>query len=167
MSWSNLLEENLSIAKAADLFGDRWSLMVLAGCFSGVCRFNQFESFLGINRNLLSARLDKLVDAGILEKHLYNESPQRYEYQLTDIAYELRPIILGLTAWAERHYTKENAPFAMVHKECEQKVEIVTYCKTCDVHVHNDDVATKINACAGTEVLRIFESMPLASKILK
>ena len=82
------------------------------------------ESFLGINRNLLSSRLDKLVETGLLERHLYNESPQRYEYQLTEIAGELRPIIIGLAAWAERHYTKENAPFTIVHKECEQSVEI-------------------------------------------
>jgi len=167
MSWSNLLKENVSIAKAADLVGDRWSLMVLAGCFSGVCRFNQFENFLGINRNLLSDRLDKLVTAGLLEKYLYNESPQRYEYQLTDIAHELRPIIIGLAAWAERHYTKKNAPFTAVHKQCEQKVEIAIHCTTCDIHVHNDDVATKINARAGAEALRIFESMSSTSKILK
>lgn len=165
MSWSDLLKENSSIAKAVDLVGDRWSLMMLAGCFSGVCRFNQFEYFLGINRNLLSARLDKLVDSGLLERRLYNESPQRYEYQLTEIASELRPIIIGLAAWAERHYTQEDSPFTIVHKECKQKVEIATYCKACDSHVHNADVATKVNSCAGPEALRLFASMAPTSKI--
>ncbi len=166
MAWPDLLKENSSIAKAVDLVGDRWSLMVLAGCFSGVCRFNQMESYLGINRNLLSSRLDKLVEMGLLERHLYNENPQRYEYRLTEIAGELHPIIVGLAAWAERHYTKENAPFTIVHKGCEQRVEIVTHCKTCDVHVLNDEVATRVNPCAGSETLRLFESMSTASKIV-
>ena len=165
MSWADLLKENSSIAKAIDLVGDRWSLMVLSGCFSGVCRFNQFESFLGINRNLLSARLEKLVDAGLLERHLYNKNPQRYEYQLTDIARELRPIVTGLAAWAERHYTKDDAPFTIVHKKCKQRVEVAIHCDTCDVHVLNDDLATKINPCAGAEALRLFDSMSPTSKV--
>ncbi|PHS76586.1 MAG: hypothetical protein COB56_06295 [Robiginitomaculum sp.] len=166
MSWSSLLKDNSSMAKAVDLVGDRWSLMVLSGCFSGVCRFNQFESFLGINRNLLSARLDKLVDAGLLVRHLYNASPPRYEYQLTNIAQDLRPIIVGLSAWAECHFTKTDAPLTVVHKKCEQKVEVIIRCKSCEIQVSNDDVATKLNPCAGPEALRLFESMSPTSKII-
>lgn len=165
MSWADLLKEKSSLATAIDLVGDRWSLMVLSGCFSGVCRFNQFESFLGINRNLLSSRLDKLVESGLLVRHLYNESPRRYEYQLTDISRELRPIIVGLATWGERNFTKEDAPFAIVHKECEQKIEVVINCPDCDKHVCSDDIATKINPIAGPEALRLFENMSSTAKI--
>ena len=166
MSWSDLLKDKSSLATAIDLVGDRWSLMMLSGCFSGVCRFNQFESFLGINRNLLSSRLDKLVENGLLERHLYNESPKRYEYQLTDISRELRPVITGLTTWAERNFTKEDAPFAIVHKDCEQKVEVVIHCKECGINVGSDDIATKINPGAGPEATRLFENMSPTAKII-
>lgn len=165
MGWSELLEDNSSLATAIDLVGDRWSLLLLAGCFSGVCRFNQFESFLGINRNLLSARLDKLVEAGLLVRHLYNESPQRYEYQLTDASRELRPIIIGLRTWAERNFTKENAPFSVVHKDCGHKVNVEIHCPKCRTHVGSDEVATKINPGAGPEALRLFENMSSTAKI--
>ena len=166
MSWTDLLNDKSSIAKAVDLVGDRWSLMLLAGCFSGVCRFNQFESFLGINRNLLSSRLGKLVENGLLKRHLYNESPKRYEYQLTDISRELRPIIAGLATWAERNFTQEDTPFAIVHRACEEKIEVVIHCAECDMHVHNDEIATKINPGAGPEALRLFENMSPTAKIV-
>lgn len=165
MGWSDLLKDKSSLATAVDLVGDRWSLMLISGCFSGVCRFNQFESFLGINRNLLSARLDKLVKSGLLERHLYNENPKRYEYQLTDISRELRPVIIGLATWAERNYTKEDAPFSIVHIECKNKVEVVIHCKECGTHVGTDKIATKINPGAGPEAMRLFENMSATAKI--
>jgi len=146
MSWADLLNENSSIAKAADLIGDRWSLMVLSGCFSGICKFNQFQNSLRISRSLLSDRLEKLVNSGLLKRHLYNENPQRYEYQLTEISRELLPIIIGLEAWADRHCSQEGAPFTTVHNKCSHRVEAAIYCEAYDVY--NDNVAPKINPCA-------------------
>ncbi len=165
MGWPDLLEDKSSLAIAIDLVGDKWSLLLLAGCFSGICRFNQFESFLGINRNLLSSRLDKLVDNGLLERHLYNESPKRYEYQLTDVSTELRPVIVGLARWAERNFTKESAPFAIVHKECEEKIDVVIHCPECDKHLPSENVVTKLNPSAGPEARRLFENMASTAKI--
>ncbi|MCF6220792.1 MAG: helix-turn-helix transcriptional regulator [Robiginitomaculum sp.] len=166
MGWSDLLKDKSSLATAVNLVGDRWSLLLLSGCFFGICRFNQFESFLGINRNLLSSRLDKLVESGLLVRHLYNENPKRYEYQLTDISRELRPIITGLATWGERNFTKEDAPFAIVHKVCEHKIDVVIHCAECGTHVGNDDIATKINPGAGPEAIRLFENMSATAKII-
>jgi len=165
MSWGKLLEEKAALATAIELVGDKWSLLILSGCYSGVCRFNQFESFLGINRNLLSARLEKLIDAGLLSRHQYHEKPPRFEYQLTDIAQDLRPVIVGLAAWGERHYSKDDAPFSIVHKKCEHRVGVTIHCPHCNVHVLNDDVATRINANASNESIRVYENMASTAKI--
>ncbi len=165
MAWSELLADKSALAVAIDLVGDRWSLMLLSGCFSGICRFNQFESFLGINRNLLSTRLDKLVESGLLVRHQYNDKPKRYEYQLTDISRDLRPVIVGLAAWGERHFSKEEAPFTVVHKECGARVEVTVYCPECEKKVISDEIATRINPGAGIEALRLFKNMSTNAKI--
>ena len=165
MAWSELLEDKSALATAIDLVGDRWSLMILSGCFSGVCRFNQFESFLGINRNLLSARLDKLTDAGLLIRHQYSEKPPRFEYQLTEIARELRPVIVGLAAWGEKHFSKDEAPFTVVHKTCGTRVEVSIHCPKCETLLSCDDVANRINLGAGPEARRLFENMSETAKI--
>ena len=165
MTWAGLLEEKSSLAIAIDLVGERWALLLLSGCFVGVSRFNQFERYLGINRNLLSSRLEKLVKAGLLTKHLYSEHPKRYEYRLTDIAEELRPIIIGLATWAERNFTRADAPFSLLHRQCEHSVEMVVYCKTCDEHVPNRDIVNSLNEGAGPESTRLFNEMVPAVKI--
>ncbi len=67
--------------------GERWSLLVLREAFFGVRRFDQFQRNLGIARNILAARLHTLVSHGILERRLYQERPERYEYRLTQRAW--------------------------------------------------------------------------------
>ncbi len=159
MGWTELLEEKSSLATALDLVGARWTLMLLSGCSSGMCKFNQIERFLGINRNLLSARLEKLADAGLLEKRLYHASPPRYEYKVTDISMELRPVIVGLAAWSTRHFTKEKAPFTNVHKECGGVVDILMKCHACTDTIESGDIYTRLNPGAGVEAAKLFERM--------
>ncbi|MBL4855278.1 MAG: helix-turn-helix transcriptional regulator [Robiginitomaculum sp.] len=159
MGWSDLLEEKSSLAMALDLVGDRWTLMLLSGCYSGMCKFNQMERFLGINRNLLSTRLEKLVEAGLLEKRLYNEFPPRYEYKITEISMELRPVIVGLGAWSARHFTKDKAPFTNVHKDCGGVVDILMKCENCDDAIYSVDIFTRLNPGAGVEAAKLFARM--------
>jgi len=159
MGWSDLLEEKSSLATALDLVGDRWTLMLLSGCYFGICKFNQIEQFLGINRNLLSTRLEKLVDAGLLEKQLYNEFPPRYEYKITDISAELRPVIVGLAAWGARHFTKGTAPFTNVHKDCGGVVDILMTCEDCHAHIESADIFTRLNPGAGVQAATLFTKM--------
>jgi DNA-binding HxlR family transcriptional regulator len=161
MSWEQLLEEKSSLATALDLVGDRWSMMILSGCLASVCRFNQFEQHLGINRNLLSKRLNKLIAAGLIEKHLYQEKPKRYEYTITSKALELRPVIVGLAAWGEKHFTKDQAPFTMIHDDCGGELNIQIQCNKCTNHVTNKDVSSRINPGAGKASMRVYTNLPL------
>src|SRR4051812_28146151 len=72
-----------SIARGLEVLGDRWTLLVIRDAFLGLKRFNEFEDELGIPRKVLTERLGRLVDEGVLERRLYQERPERYEYLLT------------------------------------------------------------------------------------
>ena len=88
------------MAQALDAIGERWALLILREAFYGKTRFNQFLDELGISRNILSARLNHLVDEGILEKRPAAETSHT-EYVLTDAGRALRTVILSLIHWGD------------------------------------------------------------------
>lgn len=91
------------MAQALELIGDGWNVLILREAFSGASRFDDFEQALGIATNTLTRRLKDLVAGGMLERRLYNERPVRYEYLLTPKARDLRPLMLVLLQWGNRH----------------------------------------------------------------
>lgn len=159
MSWSDLVEEKSSLAVALDIVGDKWSLMILSGCFTGVCRFNQFERYLGINRNLLSSRLDKMVKFGLIKRRPYQLNPPRYEYNITDVGKALRPVIVGLADWGEVNFTKEDAPLEIVHKGCGGHVRLQVVCQECDTVLKSMEVQTNLREGAGDVSKQVYAQM--------
>ena len=99
-----------SVARALEAIGDRWTMLVIRDAFVGVRRFDEFQERLGIARNVLTDRLSRLVDEGILEKHEYQERPQRFEYRLTPKGVDLFPVLVSLMKWGDRHAPEENGP---------------------------------------------------------
>lgn len=94
---------NCNLAKAIDVVGDRWTLLILRAALYGVRRFDDFHGELGAPRTVLSGRLKKLVSAGLLEKQSYKATGRRArtEYVLTASGLSLRPILIGLTQWGD------------------------------------------------------------------
>jgi DNA-binding HxlR family transcriptional regulator len=92
---------NCSLAQAVDVIGDRWTLLILRDAFFGARRFEQLQKNLGIARNILTMRLNKLVDEGILEKRPAEAG--RFEYVLTDKGLDLQPALIALTHWGDKH----------------------------------------------------------------
>ena len=95
--------QNCSIASALEILGERWTLLIVRDVFLGLHRFDQFQESLGIARNVLTERLNRLVDEGILERVRYSERPARFEYRLTAKGAELRVALLALMQWGDRH----------------------------------------------------------------
>ena len=85
------------------LVGDRWTLLILRDCFLGLSRFDQFAESTGATRHIVSDRLKRLVDAGILEKSAYSERPKRYEYVLTEKGQEFAPALIAFKDWGKKH----------------------------------------------------------------
>jgi DNA-binding HxlR family transcriptional regulator len=92
---------NCSLAQTLDVIGERWTLLILRDAFFGRKRFEEFQKSLGIARNILTARLNRLVDEGILEKRPAEAG--RFEYVLTPRGLELQPVLLAMTHWGDRH----------------------------------------------------------------
>lgn len=99
-----------SIARAVDLLGDSWTLLILRECFYGSRRFEQFVAHLGINRATLAGRLDRLVDAGLLTTERYSEHATRVEYHLTEMGRETLPVLATLMRWGDDWLADDDGP---------------------------------------------------------
>lgn len=91
------------VARALDLIGDRWSLLIIRDAFDGVRRFSDLQRSLGMARNILADRLHKLVEAGILETQAASDGSAYQEYVLTPRGERLFPVVVALRQWGERH----------------------------------------------------------------
>jgi DNA-binding HxlR family transcriptional regulator len=90
-----------SVAAALELIGDRWSLLVIRELVFGNSRFSELVRNIGAPRDRLAARLKTLVDAGIVERRQYSESPPRWDYHLTSAGWALRPVLQALRLWGD------------------------------------------------------------------
>src|SRR5918995_3853076 len=97
--------ENCSIAASLAVLGEKWTLLVLRDAFNGVRRFEDMYQRIGAPRQVLSARLARLVEEGLLRKVPYREPGQRQrdEYRLTRMGLDLYPALVALMQWGDRH----------------------------------------------------------------
>lgn len=102
------------IARSLERVGEWWSILILRDAFAGYTRFDEFLKSLGIAPNMLTRRLNALVDAGMLERHRYSERPPRHEYRLTERGLDFRPVLLSLIAFGNRHFAPEGASVVIV-----------------------------------------------------
>ena len=119
-----------SVAEALEVVGERWSLLALREIMLGERRFNQIAENTGASRDILAARLRKLVDAGVLEKVQYEAHPPRHEYRPTEAGRALQPILLSLAAWGD-NYVHEGEPPTLWRHTCGEVLEPVTVCAHC------------------------------------
>ena len=91
------------IARSLDVVGEKWSLLIVRELLLGNNRFAQIAAYTGAPRDILTARLRKLEDAGILERHRYSERPERFEYHLTGAGLGLAPVLTDLRHWGNEH----------------------------------------------------------------
>lgn len=96
-------DETCPVARSAYVVGDRWSLLIVRDAFDGMHRFGDFQRSLGVARNILSDRLRRLVDAGILETRPASDGTAYQEYVLTAKGESLFPVVVALRQWGERH----------------------------------------------------------------
>lgn len=129
-----------SIAKALEVVGERWSLLIVRDVMNGNRRFGELQQGLGVARNVLSARLQRLVEEDILERRPYQTSPERYEYFLTEKGLDLWPALVALLAWGDRHSPEPaGPPMLIIHKECGGEVNDRGICVSCGKVLHARD----------------------------
>lgn len=120
-----------SVARSVDLLGDWWTPLVLRDAMYGVRRFDDFERSLGLSRNVLSQRLGRLVDEGLLRKVAYQDRPVRYEYRLTDKGRDFFGVVAALMAWGDRWLAEEGPPINLRHTTCGHVTTATVVCSEC------------------------------------
>ncbi|MFC3501876.1 winged helix-turn-helix transcriptional regulator [Micromonospora krabiensis] len=123
--------ENCTIARAMEVLGERWTLVVLREVFNGVRRFDDMRVRTGIPRQVLTNRLATLVDQGVLRREPYREpgSRVRHEYRLTEKGLDLWPVLVAVLGWGDRYLADpEGSPLAVVHRDCGAPVDVVLRC---------------------------------------
>jgi DNA-binding HxlR family transcriptional regulator len=113
--------QNCSIARALEVVGERWTLLIVRDVFLGRRRFDELQASLGVARNVLTDRLNRLTDEGILERVLYNERPERYEYRLTAKGRDLNVALTALRQWGDT-YLSERPPMLLRRKSDQRPV---------------------------------------------
>lgn len=119
-----------SIAAALDVVGEKWSLLVVRELFLGCRRFSDIAVNTGAPRDILTSRLRRLEEVGVVTRRAYSEHPPRYEYVLTDAGKDLRPVILALKHWGDTHVMREQLPPVMEHS-CGHVFEPRMACAAC------------------------------------
>jgi DNA-binding HxlR family transcriptional regulator len=121
-----------SIARATDLFADAWTALIMRDVLAGVTRFDDLVNDLGISRKILTARLSRLVQEGVLVREQYQERPPREHYRATDKGQELYPVLLALMNWGDRWYSGPAGPPARIHHvTCGRDTTMVAACAHC------------------------------------
>ena len=110
MRRTSFADMNCSIARALDLIGEWWTLLIVREAFLGCQRFGEFEARLGIAPNVLRQRLGRLVEGGILQVTATSQSGKALAYRLTDKGRDLHPVIVALAQWGDQHAAAPEGP---------------------------------------------------------
>jgi DNA-binding HxlR family transcriptional regulator len=135
--------QNCSVAKSLELVGERWTMLVVREIFLGNRRFDEIAARLGIARNVLTARLGRLVEEGVLERVRYQERPERFEYRLTEKGIDLWPVIVSLVQFGDRYYAPDGPPMVLTHKGCGGAVDAHRTCDRCQARLTARDVVAQ------------------------
>ncbi|MBN2991140.1 helix-turn-helix transcriptional regulator [Pseudomonas cedrina subsp. fulgida] len=123
MQRKSLTRDECPIARSLERVGEWWSMLIMRDALQGLRRFDEFSRSLGIAPNMLTRRLNALVEAGMLERLAYSERPPRYEYVPTAKGEDLRMVLMALLAWGNRHYAGEGASVELVERETGKPVQ--------------------------------------------
>lgn len=139
--------QSCPIAGSLELIGERWTLLVVRDILLGHRRFGELQEELGIARNVLTNRLARLCDEGILERRQYQDNPPRCEYFLTEKGLDLWPVLMALRGWGERNAGYE-PNVDVLHKGCGGRITDRGHCSRCDEELSARDAGTVARAAA-------------------
>jgi DNA-binding HxlR family transcriptional regulator len=110
-------QESCSVARVLEIVGERWTWLIVRDAFLGLTRFDEFQQSLGIARNVLTDRLNRLVEEGVFERVLYNERPPRHEYRLTEKGADLFTALNALRQWGDQYLSE--APMRLLRRKAD------------------------------------------------
>lgn len=150
MLGSDYAAQNCSIARALEVVGERWTLLILRDLVTGTRRFDDLVASLGITRTVLARRLSHLVDEGVVERRRYQDRPARHEYLPTAKGAELLGVLALLLNWGDRHYPHpDGPPRLLLHRGCGGHVDDHLHCDRCGHPLRPGDIDPQPGPGAG------------------
>jgi len=143
MRRTSFADMNCSVAQSLEVVGEWWTPLILRDAFMGVRRFEQFQTRLGIARNVLASRLESLVEHGIFKEVQYQDRPVRFEYVLTSKGSELWTVLTMLRQWGDKWLAPDGAPVEAVHQTCGHVSHATLTCSACGETLKSTDVTLR------------------------
>ncbi len=135
-----------SIARSLEIVGEWWTLLIIRDAFFGVTRFEDFQERLGVARNILTKRLDTLVETGVMERCVYDERRDRADYVLTKMGRDLWPVLVTMRQWGDKWVTgRGKEPIELLHTSCGSRTTAHLVCDRCGRRLN----AREVRAVAG------------------
>lgn len=133
--------QHCALARALELVGERWTMLILRDAFYGVRRYSDFHSHVGAPRAVLAERLQALTEAGVFDKRKYQDAPPRFEYVLTEAGERLWPTVYSLLRWGDEFLPSESGVRRVyAHADCGEPLDPVGMCPACGVVVPPRDI---------------------------
>jgi DNA-binding HxlR family transcriptional regulator len=132
--------QDCALARALEVVGERWTLLIVRDAFFGVRRFNDFQAHLDIPKAVLADRLSGLAGAGILERRRDQAHSGRHVYELTAAGRDLWPALFALLMWGGRHRAPNSRLYQ--HATCGGGLDQTGWCEQCQVTPEPEDIQT-------------------------
>jgi DNA-binding HxlR family transcriptional regulator len=145
---------NCPIARSLERVGEWWSILILR---DGLTRFDEFQKSLNIAPNMLTRRLNGLVEEGLLEKRQYSERPPRHEYFLTERGRDFRPVMLALLAWGNKHFSPEGEAVIVADRATGERADPVLVDRASGRPITEEAFETRPGPAATGTTLERFE----------
>ncbi|MFZ6744457.1 winged helix-turn-helix transcriptional regulator [Undibacterium sp. JH2W] len=141
MERSSFSDFSCSIARTLEVIGEWWTLLILRDLFLGFERFDDIQRNLGVASNILTARLKKMMEQGIVERKSDTQDKRVWRYSLTQQGRDLYPVLLALTAWGDKWRTAEGQqPLLIRHQQCGHITSVIPACVVCKEELKLDDL---------------------------
>jgi DNA-binding HxlR family transcriptional regulator len=140
MKRTSVKDMHCSVAQCLEIIGDWWTPLVVRDLLLGVHRFDDLQARLGISRNVLTQRLDLLVENGIVERRPYQENPPRFDYVPTRKGRDLWHVIQAMKQWGDTWASPDGSPVDLFHTECDHVATIVPSCSHCGGELRYRDI---------------------------
>jgi len=158
MTRTSLQAFNCSAARALDILGDKWTMLILRDAFYGISTFTAFHERLGVARNILADRLQILVDHGVLDKIAVRPDVERFTYRLTERGRDLFPLIVALVQWGDKWISGAGGePVKVLDKARQAPIQPIAVMARDGRYLEARDVTYAPGPGANAETLALFE----------
>jgi DNA-binding HxlR family transcriptional regulator len=164
MQHKSFADMQCPIARSLERVGEWWSMLILRDALRGSRRFDEFQKSLAIAPNMLTRRLNSLVESGLLERRRYSERPSRYEYVPTESARDFRPVLWLLISWGNKHFAPEGPSLLIVDAKTGARADPIVVDRTTGRPLMSPDFALAAGPAAGPRLRRAYEATGAQAK---